>query len=107
LVPADKVSNNIVCISKAHYYQCIINELGINSTISNRTHTPTAFSKEEILQNHASVLNTLNISGHVDDDDELPYLYWIPNFTNTLQTKIHCWFQKCSKNLCRYSLQKY
>jgi hypothetical protein len=24
------------------------------------------------------VLNTLNIPGHVDDDSELPYLYWIP-----------------------------
>jgi hypothetical protein len=42
------------------------------------TLTPTAFSKDEILQNHASVLNTLNIPGHVDDDYELPYLYWIP-----------------------------
>ena len=59
LVPADKASNNIVFVCKAHYYQCIINELGINSTISNRTYTPTAFSKDEILQNHASVLNTL------------------------------------------------
>jgi hypothetical protein len=36
------------------------------------------FSKDEILQNHASDLNTLNIPGHVDDDYELPYLYWIP-----------------------------
>ena len=32
----------------------------------------------EILQNHAFVLNTLNTPGHVDDDYELPYLYWIP-----------------------------
>ena len=55
LVPADKASNNIVFVCKAHYYQCIINELGINSTIGNHTYTPTAFSKDEILQNHASV----------------------------------------------------
>jgi hypothetical protein len=52
LVPADKASNNIVFVCKAHYYQCIIKELGINSTIGNRTYTPTAFSKDEILQNH-------------------------------------------------------
>jgi hypothetical protein len=77
-IPADKACNNIVLVCKAHYYQCIINKLGINSTIGNRTYTPTAFSKDEILQNHASVLNTLNIPGHVDDVYELPYLYWIP-----------------------------
>jgi hypothetical protein len=75
LVPADKACNNIVFACKAHYYQCIINELGINSTIGNRTYTQTTFSKDKILQNHASVLNTLNIPGHVDDDSELRYLY--------------------------------
>jgi hypothetical protein len=29
-------------------------------------------------QNHASVLNTINIPVHINDDYELPYLYWIP-----------------------------
>jgi hypothetical protein len=76
--PADKASNNIIFVCKAHYYQCIIKETGINSKTGNCTYTPTAFSKDEILQKHASVLNTLNIPGHVDDDFELPYLYWIP-----------------------------
>jgi hypothetical protein len=83
LVPADKASNNIVFVCKAHSYHCIIKELGINSTISNSTYTPTAFSKDEILQNHASVLNTLNIPGHVDDDYELPYFYWFPKLHKT------------------------
>jgi hypothetical protein len=54
LVPADKACNNIVFVCKAHYCQCIINELGINSTTGNRTYTPTTFSRDEILQNHAS-----------------------------------------------------
>jgi hypothetical protein len=40
LVPADKTCDSIVLI---------INELGINSTIGNRTYTPTTFSKDEIL----------------------------------------------------------
>ena len=57
---------------KAHYYQCIINELGINSTLVNRTCTPTAFSKHEIIQNYSSVLNIQSIPGRVDDDYELP-----------------------------------
>jgi hypothetical protein len=43
----------------------------------------TTFSTEEILQNHASVLNILNIPGDVDDDNELPYLYWIPKLHKT------------------------
>jgi hypothetical protein len=87
LVPADKACNNIVFVCKVHYYQCIINELDINSAIGNRTYTPTTFSKDEILQNQASVFN---VPGHVVDDYELPYLYWIPK----LHTKILCWFQK-------------
>ena len=45
LVPADKACNNIVFVCNAHYYQCIINQLGNNSTIVNRTYTSTAFSK--------------------------------------------------------------
>ena len=84
LVPADKACNNMVFVCKAHYHQCIINELGINSTIDNRTYTLTTFSKDEIFENHASVSNTLNIPGHVDDDSELPYLYWIPKLHKTL-----------------------
>jgi hypothetical protein len=36
------------------------------------------FSKDEIIQNHASISNTLNIPGHVGNHNELPYLYWIP-----------------------------
>jgi hypothetical protein len=83
LVLAEKACNNIVFDCKAHYHQCIINELGINFTIGNRTYTPTTFSKDEILQNHASVLNTVNIPGHVDDDSELPYLYLIPKLHKT------------------------
>jgi hypothetical protein len=83
LVPADKACNNIVFVCMAHYHQCIINELGINSTIDNRTYSLTTFSKDEILQDHAPVLNTLNIPGHVDDDSELPYLYWIPKLHKT------------------------
>jgi hypothetical protein len=65
------------------YYQWNINELVINSTNDNCTYTPTTFSKDEILQNHVSVLNTINIPGHVDDDNELPLV----TFTGT--PKLH------------------
>jgi hypothetical protein len=43
LIPANKAFNNIVFVCKAHYYQCIINQLGINSALGNRTYTPTTF----------------------------------------------------------------
>jgi hypothetical protein len=65
LVLADKACSKIVFVCKAHYHQCIINELGINSAIGNRTYTPTTFSKDEILQIHASISHTLTIPGHV------------------------------------------
>jgi hypothetical protein len=78
LVPADKACNNIVFVCKAHYYNCILNELGINSTVGNPTYTPTALSKDEILQNHRSVLDTFNIPINGMNEFELPYLHWIP-----------------------------
>jgi hypothetical protein len=88
LVPADKDCNSIVFVCKAHYYYCIINELGINSMIGNRTCIPTTFSKDEIVQNNASVLNTLNNHSNVDDDYELPHLYWIPKLYKTPSTDL-------------------
>jgi hypothetical protein len=45
--------------------------LYIKSTLDNRAYTPTTFSKDEIPQNHVSVLNAHNIPGHFDDDSEL------------------------------------
>jgi hypothetical protein len=38
------------------------------------------FSKTKFCK---TVLNTLNSPGHVDDDYELPYLYWIPKLHKT------------------------
>jgi hypothetical protein len=50
LVTADKAGNNIVFVCKAHYYNCFLNELCINSTFGNPTYTSAALSKDEILQ---------------------------------------------------------
>ena len=77
VVPVDKASNNIVFICKAHYYNCLIKELGINSTHSNPTYTRTSLSKEEILDNHLSVLTSFGIKC-LKEDLDLPILYWIP-----------------------------
>jgi hypothetical protein len=40
LVPADKACNIIVFVCKAHYYNCILHELGIDSTFGNLIYTP-------------------------------------------------------------------
>jgi hypothetical protein len=78
LVPTDKAYNNIVFVCNTHYYNRILNELGIISAFGNPSYTPTAHSKDEILQNHRSVLDTFNIPVNGMDRYELPYLYWIP-----------------------------
>jgi hypothetical protein len=57
LVPADKACKNIVLVCKAHYYNCTLNELGINSNFGNPTYIPSALSKAEI----RSILDTFNI----------------------------------------------
>jgi hypothetical protein len=44
----------------------------------NPTYTPNALSKDGILQNHRSVLDTFNIPVKGMNEFELPHLYWIP-----------------------------
>ena len=60
LVPADKASNNIVFVCKKYYYECLLNELGFTSTSGNPTYTRTNLTRDEILQNHISVLRTFD-----------------------------------------------
>jgi hypothetical protein len=76
-----KISDCYTKLENCKHGPLDIPEIGIHSTMGNRTYTPTTFSKDEILQSHASVLNTLNIPGHVDDY-ELPFFYWIPKLHN-------------------------
>jgi hypothetical protein len=61
LAPSDEPSNKIVFVCRADYYIFILNELSINSTFGYPTYIPIALSKDEILQNHRSVLDTFNI----------------------------------------------
>jgi hypothetical protein len=68
------VSNIVLC--KPHYVDCLIKELGIDNSPGNPTYTPT-LTKEEILDNHRSVLCSFAISTKVEELD-LPSLYWIP-----------------------------
>jgi hypothetical protein len=77
LVSADKASRNIVLVFKNYYYECLLDKLGFTSTCGNPTYTPTNLTRDEILQNYFSVLNTFKISKN-RYHFELPYLYWIP-----------------------------
>ena len=70
VVPADKASNNIVFVFKTHYMNCFMEVLGIS------TMTGKPF-KDEILQNHHSVMLTFRIS-LLEEDTDLPKLYLIP-----------------------------
>jgi hypothetical protein len=56
---------------------CLIKELGIDNSLCNPTYTPTTLTKEEILENHRSVLCSFGISTK-DEKLDLPSLYWIP-----------------------------
>ena len=40
----DKAPNNIVCVCKSRYIDCLIKELGIDNSLDN----PTTLTKEEI-----------------------------------------------------------
>ena len=77
VVPADKASNNIVFVCKTHYINCLMEELGMRHMTGNPTYNLTAMFKDEILQNHRSVMLTFGIS-LPEEDIDLPKLYWIP-----------------------------
>jgi hypothetical protein len=96
LVPADKASNNIVFVCKNYYYECLLNELGFTTTSGNTTYTRTNLTRDEILQNHLSVLNTFNIPKNQDQFD-LPYLFWIPKLNkNPYKQRYIAGSSKCS-----------
>ena len=77
IVSADKAPNNIVCVCKSHYIDCLIKELCIDNSLGNPTYTPTTHTKEEILDNRRSVLCSFKISTK-DEELDLPSLHWIP-----------------------------
>jgi hypothetical protein len=97
LVPADKASNNIVFVCKNYYSECFLHELGFTYTSGKPTYTQTnALTKDEILQNHLSVLNTSDIPKN-QDQFELPYLYWIPKLhKNPYKQRYIVGSSKCS-----------
>ena len=77
IVCANKAPNNIAFVCKSHYVECFIKEFGIDNSLGNLTYTPTTFTKEEILDNHRSVLCSVRISTN-DEKLDLCIIYWIP-----------------------------
>ena len=67
----------IVFICKTHYINCSVEELVVSTMTGNSTYNLTAMSKDKILQNHHSVMQTFGIS-LPEEDIYLPQLYWIP-----------------------------
>ena len=61
------------------YIDCLIMELGIDNALGNPTYTSTTHTKEEILDNHRSVLCSSGISTN-DEELDLLSLYWTPKF---------------------------
>ena len=48
--------SNFVCVCKSHYIDCLIKQIGIDNSFGNTTFTPTTLTKEDIMDNHRSVL---------------------------------------------------
>ena len=88
VVPADKAQNNIVFICKTYYIQCLSSEVDAENNSSN---TATTLSKDEIVENHNSVLSTFGLT---TKDDDLPLYAGFLNSTrfhtnNATQLHLH------------------
>ena len=67
IVPADKASNDIVFVCKAHYRNCHW-EFDIDSNIPGyATYKRTTFDKDEIFNNHKTFVSSLNIGIKCED----------------------------------------
>jgi len=73
IISADK-PNTIFVVCKSHYIDCLIKGLGIDNSLGSPTYTKTTLTKEEILDNHRSVLCSFGISTK-DEELDLPSLY--------------------------------
>ena len=69
IFPADKASNNVVFVCNIYYFECLQRELDLDDSISKSTYQRTAFSKDEILANHSSVLSSFAIDTVGKDAD--------------------------------------
>ena len=68
----------------------------MSTMIGNPTYNLTAMSKDEILQNHHSMMLTFGISLQEEDID-LPKLYWIPKLhKNSYKQRYIAGSAKCS-----------
>ena len=88
IVPADKASNDVVFICKTYYYSCLQKELIDDKYVDTSTYQRTNFTKEEFLINHRSDLSYFGINT-LDDDADLPSLYWIPKYHKDPYEAIH------------------
>ena len=68
----------------------------IDNSLCNPTYTPTTLTKEEILDNHRSVLCSFGISTK-DEELDLPSLYWIPKLHKcSFKQRYIAGYAKCS-----------
>ena len=96
VVPADKASNNIVFVCKKYYINSLAKELGVTSSKGNATYALETLTKEEVLDNHKSVLHSYGLTD-IKDNLELPLLYWIPKLhKNPYKERYIAGSAKCS-----------
>jgi hypothetical protein len=76
VVPADKAATTLVLICSKHCIDCLYIKLSLDSSQGNRTYTATTLSKEEVIDNHMSILSRFGLSMK-DEDYDIHVLYRI------------------------------
>ena len=76
-----KPKTTLFFVCKMYYIQSLLSAVDVANNSSDKTYTATTLSKEEVVDNHISVLSYFCLSTN-DDDCDLPSLYWIPKLHN-------------------------
>jgi len=96
LSPPSRPLTIVIFLCKSHYIDCLIKKVGIDNSLGNPAYTPTTLTKEEILDNHRSVLCSFGISTK-DEELDLPSLYRIPKLRKCpFKQRYIAWSAKCS-----------
>ena len=82
VVPADKAPYNIVFVCKS-YITSTDKDLGIDNSLGDPTYTPTTLTKEEILDNHRSVLCSFRMKNWL-----FLHSTWFLNYTRIFSNSV-------------------
>ena len=79
----DKAAKNVAIICKRFYLEVLFRELGLMGTSSNATYSKIDSPLQSLLKEHQGLFSKCGIDKPTENQQKLPFMYWIPKFHKT------------------------